>query len=145
MNIIINENSSIDETQITINCRQANDQVLKIIATLRAFDKKLTGMKNGETHIIDAANVLYIDTVDKKTFIYTLNDFYETPLRLYEIEERLIASDFFRASKSVIVNLNQIKKLKPDLGGRLEVTLVSSEKLYISRQYVVNIKQKLGL
>ena len=78
---------NLQDTEIIINCRQTNDEILKLIAMLRVLDCKLTGMKNHETYILEAAKILYIDTVDKKTFFYTGKDVYETPLKLYELEE----------------------------------------------------------
>lgn len=70
---------------------------------------------------------------------------YETPLKLYELEEQLSSHGFFRASKSVIINFNQIKALKPDLDGRILVTMNNNEKLVVSRQYALTIKQMLGV
>lgn len=124
---------------------QTDDEILKLIAMLRVLDCKLTGVKNHETYILEAAKILYIDTVDKKTFFYTGKDVYETPLRLYELEEQLEAKGFFRAGKSTIINFNQIKALKPDLDGRILVTMNNNEKLMVSRQYAVTIKQILGV
>ena len=94
---------------------------------------------------MEASKILYIDTVDKKTFFYTSKEVYETPLRLYELEEQLISSDFFRASKSTIINFNQIQSLRPDFGGRMLVQMNNGENLNVSRQYVSTIKEKLGL
>ncbi|MEG0692263.1 MAG: LytTR family DNA-binding domain-containing protein [Oscillospiraceae bacterium] len=145
MKITINENSNLTDTEIIINCKCTDENVLKIIASLRAYDHKLTGTKDNKTFIIDSDNVLYCDTVDKKTFIYTQTEVFETPLKLYELEEKLSSSDFFRASKSTIINLAKIKSLMPDFGGRLEVTLENDEKLNISRQYAPYMKQKLSL
>ncbi len=145
MKIQINEDDTLTDTQIIINCRQTNDEILKLIAMLRILECKLTGMKNQETYILDASKILYIDTVDKKTFFYTANDVYETPLKLYELEEQLSAHGFFRAGKSVIINFNQIKALKPDLDGRIIVTMNNAEKLVVSRQYAVTIRQMLGV
>ena len=83
--------------------------------------------------------------VDKKTFFYTNKEVYETPLKLYELEEKLIGSDFCRASKSTIINFRQIKSLRPEFGGKMLVTMNNDERLYVSRQYVHTIKEKLGL
>ena len=69
---------------------------------------------------------------------------YETPLRLYELEERLESSDFFRASKSLIINFNQIQSLKPEFGGTMQVTMSNGERLTVSRQYAKSVKEKLG-
>lgn len=145
MKITINENSSLTDTEIIINCKNADENILKMIASLRIYEHKLTGTKDNKTFIIDANEVLYCDTVDKKTFIYTQNEVFETGLKLYELEERLSSNDFFRASKSTVINLAKIKSLMPDFGGRLSVTLENGEKLNISRQYVPYIKQKLSL
>jgi DNA-binding LytR/AlgR family response regulator len=108
------------------------------------LDFKLTGVKNGQTHILDAHHILYIDTVDKRTFLYTESEEYETSLRLYELEERLAANDFFRAGKSLIVNFNKIKSMKSDIDGRIVVVLENNEKLIVSKQYTSYIKNKLG-
>ncbi|MDF2952044.1 MAG: putative HTH-type transcriptional regulator, partial [Anaerocolumna sp.] len=62
----------------------------------------------------------------------------------YELEEQLAASDFFRASKSCIINFNQIHSLKPDIT-RFIVTMNNGEKLIVSRQYASSIKKKLGV
>ena len=145
LKIQINEDSNFNDTEITINCKQMNAAILKIIAMLRVLDLKITGIKDSQTYILDISRIMYIDTVDKKTFFYTDNDVYETPLKLYELEEQLEASEFFRAGKSTIINFNYIKALKPDIDGKILVTMNNGEKLFVSRQYAITIKKKLGM
>ena len=145
MKIHINENPLLSETEITINCQKTDESIVNIISLLKIFNKKITGIKEREMFILDVQKILYIDTVDKKTFFYTSKDIYETPLKLYELEEKLIESDFFRASKSTIINFKQIKSLRPEFGGKMLVTMNNDERLYVSRQYVHTIKEKLGL
>jgi len=144
MKININVHKDYAETEITINCAAISDELEKVIASLRALDFKLTGSREGQTHILDAKQVLYIDTVDKKTFLYTKSAVYETNLRLYELEENLSANDFFRAGKSSIINFNKIKSLKSDIDGRIIVVMENNERLIVSRQYTEFIKNKLG-
>ncbi len=107
-------------------------------------DRKLTGHLGNQTYILDVGQILYIDTVEKRTFLYTDTEVYETPLRLYELEERLESCDFFRASKSSIINFNQIQSLKSEFGGTMQVTMTNGECLNVSRQYAKTIKEKLG-
>ncbi len=95
--------------------------------------------------MLEPEKVLYIETVDKKTFLYTAKEVYETDLRLYELEERLGEREFFRATKSVLVNFNGIRSLRPDLGGRLRLAMVNGEALYVSRQYAPALKKRLGI
>ena len=145
MKININTDTTRTETEITINCASMSDELERVIAALRAIDSKLTGTKNGQTFILDAAQILYADTVDKKTFLYTKEDVYETALRLYELETNLPAKDFFRAGKSSIINFSKIKSLKSDIGGRIIVVLENNEKLVVSKQYASQIKERLGI
>jgi len=144
MKININIDKCHVETEITINCAAMSEELEKAIASLRALDFKLTGTKEGQTHILDANQILYIDTVDKKTFLYTKSAVYETNLRLYELEENLSANNFFRAGKSSIINFNKIKSLKSDIDGRVIVVMENNERLIVSRQYTGFIKNKLG-
>jgi len=144
LKININIDNHCAETEVTIRCNAMSDELEKVIANLRALDSKLTGMKGGQTYILDASEILYIDTVDKKTFLYTKFDVYETALRLYELEELLSANDFFRSGKSAVINFNKIKSLKSDIDGRIIVVMENGEKLVVSRQYAPYIKNKLG-
>ncbi|WMC94373.1 LytTR family DNA-binding domain-containing protein [Kineothrix sp. MB12-C1] len=145
MKIRINEVPEQEDVEVIINCKKVDEEIMRIITMLRVYDKKLTGIKGDQTYLLDAAKIFYIDTVDKKTFLYTENEVYETPLRLYELEEQLDTAGFFRAGKSVLINFNEIKALKSDFNGRILVTMNNGEKLMVSRQYAVTIKEKLDI
>lgn len=144
MKIKINIDEKYDDMEIIINSNKLDGEIDRVIASLRILEQKLTGMRDGQTYILDAKQILYIDTVNKKTFIYSAKHVYETPLKLYEIEEKLGSYDFIRVGKSCILNFNMIKALKADLDGRLLVTMENNEQLVVSRQYAVAIKKKLG-
>ncbi len=142
MKITIETNQTINETEIKIVCNSITQDIEKIISTLNVFDKKLTVKKNDEIFFINISEVLYIDTVDKKTFVYTNDNVYETTLKLYELEEQF---EFFRASKSCIINIKYIKSLKSDFDRKIRVTMENDEKLIVSRQYAVELKELLGV
>ena len=160
MEILIHEDKELPDSRIEIYCPEVSEEILDMVAKLRVYDKKITGVNDGGTYIVVVSEILYVDSVDKRTFFYTQRSchntsrsssqgcgegVYETPLKLYELEERLGRSDFFRASKSTIINFNQIQSLRPDFGGRMLVQMKNGEKLYVSRQYVPVLKRKLGL
>ena len=82
------ENSNIEETKITIECNKVDSQILKILELINKSDnndKKIIGISKGETYCIDKDNILYFETVDRKTFCYTVDGVYEITLKLYEI------------------------------------------------------------
>ena len=66
-------------------------------------------------------------------------------MKLFEFEEALINSSFVRISKSCILNIHFIEKVKPTLNGKYEVLLINGEKLIINRHYVPDFKKKFGL
>lgn len=144
MKITINESDESEDMEIVVNCKRVDENLLKIVAAIRAFDKKITGTKDGKLFVLEVDDIYYFESVDKKTFIYMNKDVYENTMRLYELEEKFANSDFFRASKSTIINLSKIKIITPVFGGRLEVVLENDEKLVVSRQYVPLLKQKLN-
>lgn len=67
MKITLHQDEAYSETEIIINCRQADEDILKLVAGLRVYQKKLVGVLEGEQHLLDVKEVLYIDTADKRT------------------------------------------------------------------------------
>lgn len=145
MKIIIEDVSPDEEEQVIIRCRNLSDKVLKLISELKAEQQKLTGLKDGVITMIDAKRVYYFEGVDNKVFIYCKQNVYESKLKLYEIEEKYDNTYFFRASKSIILNIGKIKSISPSLSGRFEALLFNGETIVISRQYVPELKKRLGL
>ena len=68
-----------------------------------------------------------------------------TKRKLDELENQLDHTDFFRASKSTIINLSKMESVCPDFNGRFEACMKNGERLIISRQYVPLLKEKLRL
>lgn len=143
MNIQIEQDASLRTPEITIRCAVIDEDILRILSMLRMENQKITGTKDGDLHLLDAREILWFESVDKRTWCYTRNDMFECHLRLYELEERLVCMDFVRISKSVLVNFRRIRSIHPDFGGRLTLTLENGEKQVVSRQYAPTIRNKL--
>ncbi len=145
MKITIMDCPEGEEDEIIIKCRQVDEQMLKMIHTMKMGREKIIGTKDGSIMQIDPGQIYYFEAVDNRVFLYLQKEVYETKYKLYELEERFRGTDFFRASKSVILNLSKIQNLTPALGGRFEASMKNGEKVLISRQYVPILKEKLGL
>ncbi len=145
MKISIHVDENITDTEINISCNSLTPEIEKMIATLRILERQLLVNKDGETYPIDVSQIVYIESVERKTFVYTTKDVYESKLKLYEMEEQLCRCGFFRASKSCIVQLRKIKSLKNDVERKLRLTLVSGEQIIVSRQYAEELKKRLGV
>ena len=51
----------------------------------------------------------------------------------------------FRCSKAMILNLAKVRSVAPSLNGRFEARLTNGESVIISRQYVPDLKKRLGM
>lgn len=141
--IVTDENA--EDMKISIVCRQLSPQVEKIIAMLRMTDHQLTARKNDEIHLLDISRVIYIEAIDRKCFIYTAEDIYESELKLYELEQQLEEYGFFRVSKSVLIHLHNVQSLKADINRRIRITMSNGEQIIASRQYADQLKKRLGV
>jgi len=143
MKISINTDDKCTETEITVTCSRLNDDIEKLLAAIRMWDMKLTGRKNGRQYVLEAADIVYIDSIEKHTFLYTSEDVYETPFRLYELEEKLSDRDFLRANKNSLFNINHIQFIEPAVDRRLILKMTGDIKLVVSRQYSAAVKERL--
>lgn len=141
--ICVDENAT--DLEISITCKQLTPDVEKIIATLRMMNHQLTAKKADEIHLLDTAQIIYIESVDRKCFIYTSDEVYESDFRLYELEQQLEEYGFFRVSKSFLIHLQNIQSLKADINRKIRVTMSNGEEIIASRQYSDKLKKRLGV
>lgn len=145
MKITITEPGEGEEDEIIVRCRHMDKQLLKLIYAIKAGRERITALQDGDYFQVAPDEIYYFEAVDSKVFLYLEKEVYETKLKLYELEEIFRNTDFFRASKSCIVNLSKVKRLSPAFNGRFEALMRNGERVIISRQYVPVLKQKLGL
>ena len=131
--------------QVVIKCRKIDDEIIRLKCHIELFDRKLQAKKDGEWCLINSSDVLYFESVDNHTFLYTEDDVMEVKQRLYELEDILSDKDFIRISKSQIVNINKIRSLKPELNRTILMTMCNGEHLYISRRYVQAMRNMLSI
>ncbi|MBH0158146.1 LytTR family transcriptional regulator DNA-binding domain-containing protein [Fictibacillus sp. 5RED26] len=144
MKLTILESDDHEGLEIIVKCKMLNDEVIKVLTSLRSLERKVLGTKDGKVYLLLPNDIYYFESVDKKTFAYTEKSVYEVSLRLYQIEELFGDVNFFRATKASILNLDRLQSISPRIGGRLEVKMENGENLLVSRQYVPVLKAKLG-
>ncbi len=143
MKIVIDEDIRYEDVEVTIHCRVCDEEILSLISRIKMQSEKIIGLIDEKTFVLDPRDILYFESVDKKSFIYTKNEVYESPLRLYEIERVLKFHGFVRASKSTIINISKIKSIKTGFSATLTVEMENGEKLTVSRQYAPILKERL--
>lgn len=140
MEIRIVVGEDVEDTVVTIQCREHNALVDRLVAALRIIDRRITVYHEGNMTVLDLEKILYIESVDRKCFIYTAEGLYESCSRLYELEQQLGQYLFARISKACIVNLKNVESIRTYVDRRLLMTLMNGEQLIVSRQYAEGIK-----
>lgn len=136
--------SSPDQEEAVIRAVQKTEDIQMAMDILEHGISSVMVLKDNKKYLCKMDHIYYAESVDKKTFIYTKDECYQTKKRLYELEEELNAN-FLRCSKSMIVNIRKIKAVKSDLNGRMNAQLLNGETVVISRNYVKDLKKRLGL
>ena len=128
---------------VEIRYHWVTDEIQEIISFVKSRQGQLSATRDGQRFEVPVMDLLYAESVDERLFLYTAGDSYEIRMKLYELEEILKNKCFFRASKSMIVNLMKITSVRPALNGRFSAVLKNGEEIIISRKYVPELKQML--
>lgn len=139
----IEQDLACDDVEVSIRYANMNKNVQRMIDLLQAFDMKIKCSDNGIERFVNASDILYAESVDKKTFLYLENHVYRTEFRLYQLAKDLAQFGFVQVSKSCILNINALESVKPLMNSRMEATLKNGEKIYINRKYLSDIKRAL--
>lgn len=139
-----NVNSGIEELAIikTVNVTEDIQSAIDILSNECRVMPVINSAK--ENVMCQTDKIYYIESIDKRTYVYTKEDCYETQYRLYELEN-ILNQNFFRSAKAMILNARKIKAVKSELNGRMTAELLNGEKVVIARGYVKDLKERLGL
>lgn len=102
----------------------------------------LLGNQGEEIYRIHISTIFYIESVQEVQYIHTGQGIYTTRQRLYMLEQQL-PENFFRSSKSAILNLETVQFYKPLSGGLMFAVFPNGDGTYISRKYVRELKEQI--
>lgn len=145
MKISIEEIRIEQEEEILIRFHEVNDDIREIFNKINSENLILLGFHNDSVHCIKLSDIYYFEAVNGNVFLYSKDNVFEVKQKLYELEDLFKGKNFFRASKSTILNIAKISVIHPSLSGGFEAVLDNEEHVVVSRQYVPNLKNMLGL
>lgn len=146
MQVEIQLDAACTEPQVIIRTAQMDDAVQALAKRISDTPPQmLTGSRDGVIEILNPSELIRIFADGGKTVAVTENGTYDLRLRLYEAEERLPHSSFVRISKSEIVNLHKVKSFDLSFTGTICIRFLNDTVTYVSRRYVREIKQILGV
>ena len=143
MIIKLEQYPSHKEIEVTIKYPQKNSTVERIVSMLRTIDKKIECYSEELIKMLNISDIYYIESVYKKTFIYSEKERYQTKFRLYQLYDELKAYGFIQISKYCIINVNKLDSIKPLFNRRMEAILINKIHLNVNRNYFTEFKRRL--
>ncbi len=131
------------ENEVIIRYDKLTPEVDRIIQYVQSGKPRIVGKIDDRTVMLDIAKILYIETVDDKTFAYTTSEVVRLEASLTRLIEDLNDIRFFRCSKSMIININKVASLKSLSSNRIDATMKNGEHIIISRTYATEFRKIL--
>jgi len=133
--------------EIQVCYKELTTQIKQLVEDISSYvNEGIAGTDfRGEKVVLPVRDILRIYTENQKVMLQDAKGIYSTQEKLYELEERLDENQFFRISKSEIVNLKKIKRLDLSITGTIKVILSDGTESYTSRRNVTKLKQILGI
>lgn len=131
------------EDEVIVKYRDMTPAVERVIHFLNGEQQKLAGWKDKTVRMVELSKILYIESVDGKTFAYTEDDVLRMDYSLNRLEQILSAVNFFRCSKSMIINIDQVESLRSLPSNRIDAAMCNGEHIIISRTYASDFRKRL--
>ena len=144
MKVKVRQVSLYEDEEALISAVELTDDIKNAIDILENNCRVVPVISDSKTIMLKTDAIYYIESVDKRTYVYTKENCYETRYRLYELED-ILSFYFLRVSKAMIINIRKIRAVKAELNGRMRADLLNGEQITISRAYVKELKGKLGI
>ncbi|KAJ75329.1 hypothetical protein P788_2850 [Enterococcus faecalis MTUP9] len=141
----INQLKGTNNSQsVTFNIFQMTATFEKAIDILNQTNSYILGnsLNSDKQYKIRYSNILYIDYVDRNVCLYTEKETYWVRSSFISIVREL-PKNFIQVSKNTAVNIFQIIQIEPAMNGNLILTLITEEKMVVTRRYIKKLKIKL--
>lgn len=131
------------EVEVGITYPNMDEDVKHLIAVVRSCESKIKCREKGEEKFIPVSDIYYVESVDKRCFLYGKERVYATDLRLYQLKEQLETFGFVQIRKSCLLNIRILESIRSLPSSRMEVTLINGEHLLVNRKYLSDIRHAL--
>ncbi len=131
------------EDELILKYRNITPEVERILNFMNGEQQKLIGWKDKTLHVLELSQILYIESVDGRTYAYTEEDVLRIDSTLNRLEQFLCDINFFRCSKSMIINIDRVERLRSLPSNRIDATICNGEHIMISRTYASDFRKRL--
>lgn len=143
MKLTLQQKEDLPETEILVRYAAMTSQLSHMVRYIRQYEYTVEGVLDNKTYYLPLENILYFDTVERKTFLYTPDNFYECKKNISELENELSQTTVVRIGKGLLLNVSALLNVKPYPNHRLLAEISSGETLIVSRKYIPLLQERI--
>lgn len=139
------EPADLREVEVIIRGEPSDPEVAQLLKLLGSKNSsRLMVSREDEQFVLDAAQIVFLETADNRVLVHTAAETYESKQKLYELIEQLGRRSFVQVSKSTIVNLAFVKSIQAEFSGNYLIKLKNrKEMLTLSRKYFREFRERI--
>ena len=119
-------------------------EIQRALDILQSKNSPILVEQNERTLLLTPQDVYMVRVESGATKVYTRQNCYSSKKRLYELLDQL-GEGFMQISKACAVNLSYIQSVEAGFGGGLLLKMKNGASDYVSRKYLPDLKDYLGI
>lgn len=135
MKLTANKNPSLDDDYVDLRYRELTSEIHQIMTLCENSNTFIICELDNKKVNINIHDIFYIEWVENKSCICTINEVFTSTASLSGFEELLAMNHFIRISKSFLVNIFKIRSISSGINMKLTAELLNGENVIISRHY----------
>ncbi|GEO59557.1 LytTR family DNA-binding domain-containing protein [Companilactobacillus bobalius] len=138
----------VDKAKVTVEAQSFSGDVQNLMKTIDNLDNHTDVVPlavDDRVVMIQLDEIIAIEVYKNELTVYTQIKAYKLRGKLKEMYQRLNNGDFIQISKSAVINLNHLSSLEASFSGNMLAFMDNDEKLTVSRKYLTQLKESLGM
>lgn len=138
----------VDKAKVTVEAQSFSGDVQNLMKTIDNLDNHTDVVPlavDDRVVMIQLDEIIAIEVYKNELTVYTQIKAYKLRGKLKEMYQRLNNGDFIQISKSTVINLNHLSSLEASFSGNMLAFMDNDEKLTVSRKYLTQLKESLGM
>ncbi|OIK87492.1 response regulator [Oenococcus oeni] len=147
ISFLSNNKLSENEVIVQVTAHDYSDNVNQLIAYIeeyKHFDQIISINVGNAIKFINQDSLVAIEVYGDELRFFSKKTAYTTRGRLYKTLEKLDRR-FVQIARGTVININYLQSLEAGFSGNMTAIMKNDRKINVSRRYLINLKERLGL
>lgn len=148
VNFTSNEQLAPDEIEVMVSAAEINGDVLNLMQQIQNLTPPSTTLPitlEDRVVLLPISDIISIEVFGTEISVQTVGKSYTTKGQLKKFHARLPQKTFIQISKSALINIEHLEYLEAGFSGNMTAFLTNNNRASVSRKYLPDLKQTLGL